>query len=199
MDKSFRKEYKLVLSSAEIENLFQVFKCKTNEIYEKRKVQSLYMDTRNYDLFYNSEDNDIDKYTLRYRKYSNDKNINFEVKENNISGKHKTSMPTKFKTFEEIKNLNYKNLHTTPALYVTYVRNYYVFESARITVDRNLNFKSTTNRNLSTKIHNSYINILEIKLLDNKNLDVENLLLQNPQKFSKFKYGMSKIYNLTLN
>ena len=77
--------------------------------------------------------------------------------------------------------------------------NYYEFESARITVDRNLNFKSTVNRSLSTRIHNSYLNILEVKLLDQHSLDVEYLLLQNPQKFSKFKYGMSKIYNLSLN
>ena len=69
MDKNFRKEYKLVLSSAEVEDFLYMFNCKSNEIYEKRQVQSLYMDTKNYDLFYNSESYDIDKYTLRYRKY----------------------------------------------------------------------------------------------------------------------------------
>lgn len=199
MDKNFRKEYKFVLSSAEIENFLSIFDCKTNEIYEKREVQSLYMDTKNYDLFHKSETYDIDKYTLRYRKYSNNKIINFEVKDNSSLGKRKTSVPSKFRTLKEVKTLNYKNYLTTPALYVTYTRNYYEFESARITVDRNLNFKSTVNRSLSTRIHNSYLNILEVKLLDQHSLDVEYLLLQNPQKFSKFKYGMSKIYNLSLN
>ena len=196
MDKNFRKEYKLVLSSAEVEDFLYMFNCKSNEIYEKRQVQSLYMDTKNYDLFYNSESYDIDKYTLRYRKYSNNKNINFEVKENSMLGKHKTSIPSSYKNFEEVKNLSYKNYQTTPTLYVTYMRNYYTFETARITVDKGMIFKSTINRTLSTRIYNSYLNILEIKLLDHKNIDIEYLLLQNPQKFSKYKYGVSKIYNL---
>ena len=76
------------------------------------------------------------------------------------------------------------------------MRNYYTFETARITVDKGMIFKSTINRTLSTRIYNSYLNILEIKLLDHKNIDIEYLLLQNPQKFSKYKYGVSKIYNL---
>lgn len=198
MNENFRKEYKLVLSYAEVENFLKMFKCKNNEIFEKRQVQSLYLDTKNYDLFYNSEVDDIEKYTLRFRKYSNNKNINFEVKESNMLGKFKKSIPSKYKSFEQIRNLNYKSYHTTPVLNVSYTRNYYTFETARITVDRNIEFKSTTNRTLSTRIHNSYINIVEIKLLNQKNLDVEYMLLQNPQKFSKYKYGMSKIYNLFL-
>jgi hypothetical protein len=198
MDENFRKEYKLILTPAEIENFLSTFKCKDSELFEKRKVISVYMDTKNYNLFHNSEENDIDKYTLRYRRYSNNAKINFEVKENNMLGKHKTSVPTTFKSFEDINYLIYKNYKTSPALHVSYTRNYYSFKSARITIDRNLSFKNTKNRSLSTRIHNSRYTILEIKLLDNKNLDVEFLLLQNPQKFSKYKYGMSKIYNLPL-
>ena len=157
------------------------------------------MDTKNYDIFHRSQRFDVDKFTLRYRTYSNDNKVYFEVKENNSSGKLKRSSITNFKNLEEIKFLNYKNYHTTPALFVSYVRNYYSFESARITIDRALSFESSLNRNLSKRKYNSYLNILEIKLLDSKNIDVEYLLVKNPQKFSKFQYGLSKVYNLSLN
>jgi len=199
IDKNFRKEYKLVLSAEEIENFLNMFKSNSKELYKKRTVQSLYMDTKNYDIFHKAQRYDVDKFTLRYRTYSNNNNVYFEVKENISSGKFKTSSLTNFKNLEEVKFLKYKSYHTTPALLVSYVRSYYSFESARITVDRALSFESSLNRNLSTRKHNSYLNILEIKLLDSKNIDVEYLLLKNPQKFSKFQYGLSKIYNLSLN
>lgn len=195
---NFRKEYKLILTSSEIENFLRIFNIKSKTLYESRVVKSLYMDTKKFDIFNNSQEFDVGRYTLRYRNYSNDSNINLEVKENTIFGKYKSSKKTNYKSFDKIKYLNFRGYLTIPTLFVTYKRNYYNFGSARFTVDQNLFFENTSNRSLSHRKHCSNFNILEIKLMNISDYDVENFLIKNPQTFSKFKYGVSKIYDLDL-
>ncbi len=195
---NFRKEYKLLLTSSEVENFLNIFNIKSKKLFKNRDVKSLYMDTKKFDIFHNSQEFDVEKYTLRYRNYSNDSTINLEVKENTKDGKYKSSEKTIYNSFDEIKYLNFRGYLTIPTLFVTYNRNYYNFSSARFTIDRNLFFENTPNRSLSYKNHYSKFNIVEIKLMSNDNYDVENFLIKNPQKFSKFKYGISKIYDFDL-
>ena len=89
MVKEVRKEYKLIATEAEVSNFLALNKKDLATIYPKRKVISLYFDTLNYDLYRRSKFMDTDRYKIRVRTYSSDKNLYKEIKFNLQTGKDK--------------------------------------------------------------------------------------------------------------
>lgn len=56
-------------------------------------------------------------------------------------------------------------------------------------------FKSCKTRTQSTYSYKSLFNVVEYKILNN-NIDIEKNFLRNPVSFSKYNYGLQKVYSL---
>lgn len=191
-----RKEYKFVLNDHELQKFLNALGISIKVLFKQRFINSLYMDTQNYKLFYDSEINDVDKFKVRYRQYNNDGPIYLETKFNNSTGRYKKSIKLDdIFEFKDVKQIFYKNLFLSPALFISYERNYYEFKNTRITLDKNLMFKSCKTRTQSTYSYKSLLNVVEYKILNN-NVDIEKNFLRNPVSFSKYNYGLQKVYSL---
>lgn len=190
-----RKEYKFLLSNNELLKLSKIFQSKLSSIHPEREISSLYMDTIDLKLFKDSQLFDVDKIKFRYRKYSNDNNIYFEIKENNKLGKFKKTENTNYKNFKEIKNLFFKDLLLEPTIEINYIRNYYKYKNLRITIDKGLNYKLPSNRSRSKIKKNYQKNIIEYKLNTSNDPDIEKYFVSNPTKFSKYEEGINLLYN----
>ena len=190
-----RKEYKFVYSNSQLIKFFDFYNHNIEKIFPNRVVHSLYLDTMNFKLYYQSLDNDAEKEKLRYRMYNNSNSLYFEKKINSPLGKFKKKEKVDYKSFDEIDWLQYKGFIYTPMLQVSYERQYYSFKNARITVDQKLKFKSTKNRTLNVIEKKLSQNVVEFKLFDN-NPDIESLFIDSPVAFSKFCEGTKLIYNL---
>ena len=192
----YRKEYKLSLSNAEL-NDFKFFHInELRKIYKSRVITSWYFDTNEFKLYKDSQSNDVDKFKIRFRKYSNEEFIYKEIKENTSAGRYKKVEKTLYKNIEEVKSLTYKGLMLTPSLKIQYNRDYYEYKNARVTFDTKINFESTQNRSQYLTSSDCDINIVEFKILNAHNPDIENNIPLNTVSFSKYLYGIKAIYNL---
>ena len=190
-----RKEYKFIFSNNQIHQIFSQFDSKLKKLHPQRKIESIYLDTIDFELYKKSIFLDVDKFKVRYRKYPDSSNIYFEAKHNTKNGKFKEKILSELNSFDEIKNVIYKGYHLEKSLVVNYIRSYYFFRNLRILIDQNLSFKGTNNR-LQNNFEQKYDhNIVEYKLL-NEDSDIEKYFLSNPIKFSKYDYGIQKIYNI---
>lgn len=191
-----RKEFKFVLNDYELQNFLNNFGGSIKVLFNQRFINSLYMDTQCYKLFYDSKINDVNKFKLRFRQYDNKGPLYLETKFNNSHGRYKKSKKVEdFFDFKDVKQIFYKNLFLTPALFVSYERKYYEFKDTRITIDQNLVFKSCKIRTQSDFSYKSSLNVVEYKILNN-NVDIEKNFFRNPVSFSKYNYGLKKVYSL---
>ena len=156
--------------------------------YEKRKVNSIYFDDRNYSSIRENLDGVSEKKKYRIRWYGK-KNI---VTDPNFEIKSKKGFETK-KTFLKIKELNnlsiigYDNLEKIknlinnkfkfrkiilPLLTTHYDREYFISNNGlvRATVDYNLQSKSL-NYNKDTNILKNYYSNITLEIKYNTNLD----------------------------
>jgi len=192
-----RKEYKFILNYYELEKFKIFLNFKEKKLFDDRIIKSLYMDTNNFKLYKRSNEYDVDKYKLRFRQYNKENEVYQEIKLNTQDGRQKKIQKHKtFTNLDEIKHFKYKNLDLLPAIKISYKRSYFDFNDVRITIDKNLFFESTKNRSLSTIKLMSELNIVEYKILYPQNPDIEKYFFQNPISFSKYNYGVKKLYNL---
>ena len=78
-----------------------------------------------------------------------DGKIYSEVKINTANGKFKEKTVTEYKNFQQIESVSYNKMILYPSLYVSYEREYFnLFDSVRVTVDKNITYKSTECRSL---------------------------------------------------
>ena len=130
------------------------------QIYEEREVKSLYFDTDDFNLYFDSLNKDYDKFKIRFRTYNNSDVISKEIKFSANTGKYKITKPTSYKSLSSIPNFYYRNIRLQPSLEVKYKRNYYEFRGNRLTVDSNILFLNLRMIILKLK----YIQILKFVL-----------------------------------
>ena len=199
-NKNTRKEYKFLFSRKEVLKFRKFYGDSLTNLYPNRTIKSMYMDTNDLRLYSLSKQTDVDKFKLRYRTYPNsDAKIYREVKSNNSTGKEKTSKVTSFTSFEEINFDVHENYFLTPSLFIKYEREYFQLDSAaRLTIDSNLQFNLPKNVSLLDKYMSENLFIVELKILENKNYDLTEYFLNSPVAFSKYDYGIERIYNRNL-
>ena len=190
-----RKEYKILLDVSELSSF--LFKNSKNlqVLFPKRIVESLYFDTVNFDLYKKSKLNDVGKFKIRVRKYSDSKKFYKEIKLNNGLTKSKEKVKLEINSFEELSKIIYKGNIYFPSSYIKYTRSYFKFHKTRLTIDQNIAFLT---HNYRTKIHRSVF--LSEKVIEFKNLDelsdIEKFIEFNPVAFSKYNTSIEKLYNL---
>jgi len=194
-----RKEYKFIISESELENFKKFNGLNLVTLHQSRLISSLYLDTWGLDIYKMSNDLDVDKFKYRFRKAVDGK-IYSEIKTNKANGKFKQKNITDYKNLEQISSINYNKLTMYPTLYVSYEREYLnLFDSVRVTIDKNISYKSTKSRSLVNINKQTEKIILEYKYLDDKNLDIENYFFKNPTTFSKYVDGIIKVYKESFN
>tara|TARA_B100000768_G_scaffold87674_1_gene82389 strand:- start:190 stop:783 length:594 start_codon:yes stop_codon:yes gene_type:complete len=190
---SFRIEKKLFIKS---ENLGD-FRDKlisegVKDLYKSRKVQSIYFDNNNKDMYNDSIEGLNPRKKIRVRNYpdSNDKNFLLENKISSIEGRFKVNKKISQNHFNHLKSVGIfdkKYGVCKPILNIIYDREYLIKENIRITLDTNILYNLYNNK----RIKEDKNIIVELKTSINQNID--NLFEKFPFqeiRFSKYCNGI---------
>ena len=193
---SFRIEEKLLIDTNKIIDFKSfLFKKDIKQIYEPRKIYSLYFDNQNYDMYNDSIEGLTPRKKIRVRNYPNtkDEKLYLEVKISSVEGRFKTREVLSKNKFNELKTTGILDSQyglCKPCLYVMYYREYFKINDVRISIDNNINYK-LFDENIQRNVDSS---IVEIKTSIKKNLD--NLTRDFPfqrTRFSKYCNGVEKV------
>ena len=193
---SFRIEEKLLIDTNKIIDFKSfLFKKDIKQIYEPRKIYSLYFDNQNYEMYSDSIEGLTPRKKIRVRNYPNtkDEKLYLEVKISSVEGRFKTREVLSKNKFNELKTTGILDSQyglCKPCLYVMYYREYFKINDVRISIDNNINYK-LFDENIQRYVDSS---IVEIKTSIKKNLD--NLIRDFPfqrTRFSKYCNGVEKV------
>ena len=190
---SFRIEKKLFIKR---ENLTD-FKDKlisegVKDLYKSRKVQSIYFDNNNKDMYNDSIEGLTPRKKIRVRNYpdSNDNNFLLENKISSIEGRFKVNKKISQNHFNHLKSVGIfdkKYGVCKPILNIIYDREYLIKENIRITLDTKILYNLYNNK----RIEEDKNIIVELKTSINQNID--NLFEEFPFqeiRFSKYCNGI---------
>jgi hypothetical protein len=189
----YRKEYKIIFSRRELGEIFNFYQG-IETIYQPRNISSVYMDTKKFDIYRENLFNDAEKSKLRFRQYNEEGQVYKEIKVSNLFGKSKLVEKTDFKSLDDIKEYWYQDRPVYPTSLISYKREYFKFKNLRITIDSEISYLSTTLHSLINKSIEKNICILEIKLLNEKDRDVEKYFYKQPEAFSKYIDSIKLLY-----
>ena len=169
------------------------------KLYPSRKINSIYLDTLDYNFMKDNIDGISDRKKIRFRWYNNDtKNIFFEIKNKKnfvvlktihkikkIKEKNFIDELKHHLKFSKINNHNYKFV-----LKVSYDRSYWISpdKKFRATIDTKINATTIINDRKTISLPDT---ILEFKFLPNYELSFRNFInsksnLLRVQKYSKY-------------
>jgi len=193
---SYRIEEKLSIDSNNITDFKNYLEKKTaKQIFQQRKIESLYFENDNHEMYKDSIEGLTPRKKIRIRNYPNtqDKNFYLEVKISSVEGRFKKRTvinETEFNNFVKKGILDNQYGICKPCLYVSYERNYFKIDDVRISIDSNIQYKLF----LSNIYKNDYSSIVEIKTSIKKDLD--KLIKDFPfhrKRFSKYCNAVEKI------
>lgn len=213
----FRNEKKLIFIQSEnyLINFFKYLKFK--EIYEKRKINSIYFETNSFTDLLDTIDGEKNRSKLRLRWYGKTfHNIAKPILENKIKINNQN-----YKTKENLDNLEFNNEISTkkikkflksvkilddelkiklkvrnPNILITYDRRYFMYKDIRITLDTNLKSKDFYKKKKITEedflIKKKFL-IVELKYKDKDFEDVKKItssFKNRVRKFSKYEHSL---------
>jgi len=197
---SFRIENKYLLNDNNLNKFFKFLSMnKAKSIYNKRKIYSIYFDNINMDSFRDSEEGTVPRKKIRIRFY-NEANIDnlsevlLEKKISSYDGKFKTSKLIKnFKKLIRYGIMDDKYGHCKITAEVNYVREYYLVNNLRITLDRFIQYKKPMISN--SLFHKEKLSVFEIKTNNtNQHNLIEELFPFPKSRFSKYANAIELIY-----
>ncbi len=193
---SFRIEEKLYIRN---ENLLDfknfIYKKSIKKLFNPRKIESLYFDNYNFDMYYDSVEGLVPRKKIRVRKYpeTEDNDLYLEIKNSSIEGRFKTRKKISKNEFVNLKKNGYFDNQygiCFPNYTVTYEREYLKLEDVRISIDKNLIYK-----NFNNNVHfRDSRSIVEIKTAIDKNAD--DLIRAFPFqriRFSKYCFAVEAL------
>jgi hypothetical protein len=189
---SFRIEEKLYIKSEHLID-FKIFLIKhsAKQLYQPRLIKSLYFDNLNFNMYNDSIEGVVPRKKIRIREYpnTNDKNSYLEIKCSSVEGRFKTRKIVSNKQVDCFKKVGFfDNQYGTclPNFYVIYEREYSKIDDVRISIDKNLVYKSYRTNN----VYNDSNSIVEIKTSIKKNLDdLTELFPFQRIRFSKYCFA----------
>ena len=196
---SFRFEEKILLHISDYLKIKDfIFKSGGKNLYEKRKISSLYFDNNLSEMYLDSEDGTLPRKKIRIRKYPNNKisELFFETKISSVEGRFKIVKKINEKKFKEYIQRGYFDINygfCFPKIEISYLREYFSFFNQRLTLDNLITYKCfKSNRILIDK----EILILEIK--SNSAISVEqfkNAIPLQRLRVSKYCHGINILFN----
>lgn len=193
---SFRIEEKLYIR---YENLLDfknfLYKNSAKNLYEPRKIKSLYYDNLNLEMYTDSIEGNVPRKKIRIRNYpdNNDEKYYLEIKNSSVEGRYKTR---KIINEKEVSNLKKNGIFDNqygscfPTFIVSYNREYISYKGVRLSIDQNIKYESFKN--------NSYIKdnkiIVEVKTSIEQDMDflVKTFPFQRI-RFSKYCYAVETL------
>ena len=164
---SFRKEKKFRVTIPDFHALKnQLLNQGMSTLYKTRRINSIYFDTSNLNMFFDSEEGTLPRKKIRVRWYNEEQNFTLEKKTSSIEGRYKTTNKLEQILQEsEILNEQYLDFQygvVIPTLMVSYERSYFSFKSMRITFDDNImyKFKRTGFRRIYHDPESGFLNVL---------------------------------------
>tara|TARA_B100000029_G_C17599148_1_gene965191 strand:+ start:3106 stop:3711 length:606 start_codon:yes stop_codon:yes gene_type:complete len=193
---SFRIEEKLTIDNYKIVDFKSFLSKKTaKQIYQPRKIESLYFDNINYEMYNDSIEGLTPRKKIRVRNYpgTNDAKLYLETKISSVEGRFKTRKIISSNKFDELKKEGIFDPQyglCKPCLHVSYDREYFKIDDVRISIDNNINYKIFS-QNICEK---DAFSVIEIKTSINKNIDelVKEFPFQK-NRFSKYCNAVEKI------
>ena len=193
---SFRIEEKISIDSNRIIDFKSFLAHKTvKQIYQPRKIQSLYFENSNYEMYSDSIEGLTPRKKIRIRNYpdSQDANLYLEVKISSVEGRFKTRKIVDKNKFNYVKTKGIFDSQyglCKPCLYVVYNREYFKSGDVRISIDNDIKYKLYSD-NIYQRDKNS---IIEIKTSIKKDLDklIEDFPFQK-KRFSKYCNAVEKV------
>ena len=161
---SFRIEEKLLIGTNRIVDFKSFLFNKTiKQIYEPRKIHSLYFDNLNYEMYSDSLEGLTPRKKIRVRNYpdTNDEKLYLEVKISSVEGRFKTREILSKNKFNELKTTGILDSQyglCKPCLYVMYYREYFKINDVRISIDNNINYK-LFDENIQRNVDSSIVEI----------------------------------------
>ena len=179
---SFRKEKKFILDPNNLIFFYQwIKKNRCEQLYKNRKINSIYYDNKNFQMYHDSNEGVLPRKKIRLRFYNNENDsLLLEKKISSLEGRFKNSR--EIQKDERIKEVGIfdKNYGLcNPVLKVSYFREYYVFEKYRITFDKNICYSKIYSENT---VKDNY-NVIEFKGV---NFNEDNLSFSFPYLESRF-------------
>jgi len=195
---SFRKEKKFRLSLTEAASYKGIMNgVGMKLLFPSRLINSCYFDTRNFQLFIESEEGVLPRKKIRVRWYDQTRNFTKETKISSIEGRFKySSLMNNLKSTLDLKTIkifdkSYGLLF--PTIIVSYLREYYILNKMRITFDKNINYRSLYLN--KKKIYDPEV-VMEVKVPMSCSDDfIEKHVKIPTSRFSKYSRGMLSIFS----
>jgi len=195
-----RIEQKLEINKSDYPSVLQwMHKKNAKFLYPERLICSIYFDNFNKDMYYQTVEGITPRKKIRIRTYNSRDFLN--TKSNYNLEKKLTTEHSRYKEIKENINPNiyiqdgiFDNLYgiCLPQIEISYFREYYEIDNHRITIDKEINYKSIN----SELIYKEDSFVLEIKANINKDSDYISNLFDFPRtKFSKYERGIDRINN----
>ena len=170
---SYRIEEKLSIDSSSILEFKKYLSSKSvKEIYQLRKIESLYFENDKREMYNDSFEGLTPRKKIRVRNYpdAEDPKLYLEVKVSSVEGRFKTRTiidTNKFNYLKKTGILDSQYGLCRPYLYVTYKRQYFKINDVRISIDNNIAYKLYSH----DIFQNDLNSIVEIKTSIKKDLD----------------------------
>lgn len=222
IDKQYRYEKKFTLISSNIDEVYERYFSNLypiEEIHTERKVNSIYFDNVNFDVYNDSISGVKDRIKTRVRWYGADNivdpQLEFKLKNGDVGFKEiyplkkiDINQPINRKMFDSnfrisalIKKHYIYLSQMNPILFCAYKRKYFISKDkkTRITIDKDLEYSpvnQVSNIN-SQKLKLGNIIIIELKssIKDYENFSNSGQYIKSNQtRFSKYTFGIEKIY-----
>jgi len=189
---SFRKEKKFRLTCYDYESLKNELLLKgMTQLFAKREINSLYYDDENHSMYHDSEEGLLPRRKVRIRWYDDIKKASNEVKISSFEGRFKTSSLAHAESENSLPQSLFDPHYGViiPSLLVSYMREYFTFESMRITFDSDIkyfNYRLAQNIQFLDKEC-----VMEIKVgIDVPDDYIERLIPHSTSRFSKYSRGL---------
>jgi len=219
MNSDYRYEQKLsipIIFYDEIIVLLKTIDLQLYKQYQDRRVNSIYLDTNNFDYYYDSTNGNNKRNKIRLRWYGKTLNnkIRLEIKSKQGNVGKKSIYALNLYNSNNLGNLlelkeciNHSNIPYDlktlvmachPTLYCFYDRVYYITRDKRIrvTIDKNISYSNVYENFLLYSVNSiKDINmVLEVKYASSNDLsDIDSVLPFNiqPSSFSKYANGVN--------
>ena len=199
---SFRNETKIKTNS-KMEHRFYKWLSENEgkEIFEKRRITSIYFDNDNFGMYDDSIEGIVPRKKIRLRSY----NDFFFLKKNEIFLENKiSSIEGRFKTVKKIKDYKkiiFNGLIETrygvvkPKIKVDYYRRYFLCKNVRFTLDKHIYYSRIDSFDISKFLKKSDDIIIELKT--KSNFEVDKFFKENQFeiiRYSKYCNAVEQIY-----
>ena len=202
-----RFEQKYILDSININNVLREIHARPS--YGSRKINSVYYDTKNLDLYKDSLEGTVPRKKVRFRWYDNENNFYTNSCDGSIEIKHTFAF---HREKETIKVLDFSREKVNkecnkyfikacfPISQVSFFRQYFEAPNdVRITIDKSIKFFG-----LNEKKHISFSlypkDVFEIKMsLQNDVSKIQSMLGDKNSRFSKYCLSIENLNKVSLN